>query len=57
MITEHVLAPSPPAFPPLVFVCLFVLRDLMGRRVFEEPTAITNKLNDWALLVHLSSPC
>ena len=42
---------------PLLFLCSFVLRRVVGRHEFEDSTAITRRLNDWALLMLLSSPC
>ena len=49
-------APLPPVSWSLVFVCLFFLRGVVGLHEFGESTAITHRLNDWALLMHLSSP-
>ena len=39
-----------------MFGWFFVLRGVVRRHVFGESTAITHRLNDWALLTHLSSP-
>ena len=57
VFTERVVVPRlRPFSPPLVFVCLFVLRGVVERHVFGVSTAITHGLNDWALLMHLSLP-
>ena len=57
VFTVHILVPQSRLFSqPLVFVCLFVLCGVVGRHEFGESTAITHRLNDWAVLMHLSSP-
>ena len=50
---KRVRRPRPCApFPPGL---LFVLRGVVGRHEFVETTAITQRLNVWALLMHLPS--
>ena len=58
MFTERVVVPRPRLFSHLWCLCvwIFVLRSVIGRLVFGESTSITHLLNDWALLMHLSSP-
>ena len=63
MFTERIFVPRLRLFSRfcclgvcLFFVCLFVLSGVESRHVYGESTPITHWLNDWALLVHLSSP-
>ena len=58
---RNVLGFQPTLFTERVFVprlqpLVFVLRGVVGRHEFGESTAITHRLNDWALLMHMSSP-